>query len=398
MKRSVDVEGADHLVQLKNETYSELFKKKERIEVYGVVQSKYFESKNEVKIQKFYVSDEGIPRKEFFLFIHTDDENGNPVAYFFLADEIIKELRLRGEYYIFSITNDRLFEDYKNRGNNFIRESIKKNILLVEAERNNLFIGLIEVKEVFFNISGQAIERKMPQLSKSSIEILKKIDTDDVLLIRLFFSLLLSINGHLCIFPFQNRYLNVSNQTISLIIPYPYISIHSQGSAKQIQNKHQQNTNQVYFEIGKTLHSVTVVTDTGRFFYPLSENKTNFREINDATKSLCIGGVIVDVYKVEDNSSLCYHPISKQRQPGFFHHYLSNSDLARLNELNIINTDRKEYIYTDEIISARYFNHNVTLNNEYYLTPHISSFCLEVYPQCKSLKCNEDYLYFVNNS
>jgi hypothetical protein len=71
LKRQVDVDGADFLVQIPADTLAELWSRQKRLQVLGVVQAKYFENSNQVRILKEYVEDDSGPRPEFFALLHT---------------------------------------------------------------------------------------------------------------------------------------------------------------------------------------------------------------------------------------------------------------------------------------------------------------------------------------
>ena len=88
LKRKPDIEGADFLAQIQYDTLELIRRAKERIQVFGIIQSKYFEGNNEVKIAKEYVEDDESVRTEFFALLHTKDEDEKKVCYFFLASEI----------------------------------------------------------------------------------------------------------------------------------------------------------------------------------------------------------------------------------------------------------------------------------------------------------------------
>ncbi|TOJ75786.1 hypothetical protein CGI32_24690, partial [Vibrio parahaemolyticus] len=82
----------------------ELTQRKNKIQAIGIVQSKFFEGRNQVKIKKEYVIDNGKPSLEFFALLHTDDENGNEVHYFFSSEEIVENFYLNSQkdHYCFS--------------------------------------------------------------------------------------------------------------------------------------------------------------------------------------------------------------------------------------------------------------------------------------------------------
>ena len=93
LKRIPDIEGSDFIVEKEYSDIKQLRKAKEKIPVYGIVQSKFFEENNEVIICKDYIEDyEGIIT-EFFTVIHTNDSNRNEVRYFFTAQDIKEQWR-----------------------------------------------------------------------------------------------------------------------------------------------------------------------------------------------------------------------------------------------------------------------------------------------------------------
>ncbi len=148
LRRSVDVEGADFLVQLPSGSLEDLRNKRERIQIYGIVQAKYFEGNNQVKIKKEYVIDNGRPLTEFFAILHTDDKDGESQHYFFSAQDIEKQFYLdsSGKNYCFSLTKERYYKQFKNIKKNKILESIRTGVLQAEYSCNQRFINKIYQK------------------------------------------------------------------------------------------------------------------------------------------------------------------------------------------------------------------------------------------------------------
>ncbi|EAS64468.1 hypothetical protein L4D04_15575 [Photobacterium angustum] len=145
LQRSVDVEGADCLVQLTANSLQELTQRKNKIQAIGIVQSKFFEGRNQVKIKKEYVIDNGKPSLEFFALLHTDDENGNEVHYFFSSEEIVENFYLNSQkdHYCFSITNERKYSEFKNIAKKKLLDRIETAILTAEIERNTKFVNAL---------------------------------------------------------------------------------------------------------------------------------------------------------------------------------------------------------------------------------------------------------------
>ncbi|MFJ7311755.1 hypothetical protein ACIQVE_03120 [Pseudomonas sp. NPDC098747] len=143
LKRPVDIDGADFLIQLPATTLEDLRGRSRYIEVLGIVQSKFFEKKNGVSIHKKYVLDaEGKPRSEFFCFFHTDDLAGEHISYFFVAEDIVRELAVTscGEYYRFKLTKKCFYEKQKNMGRKHISQVMKAGIQRTEIASNTRFV------------------------------------------------------------------------------------------------------------------------------------------------------------------------------------------------------------------------------------------------------------------
>lgn len=151
-KITPDFEGRDFMVELKYDTLEQYRKAKEKIQVYGIIQAKFFEGKNEVKIAKEYVEDEEDVRTDFFALIHTDDEDNKEICYFFTASEINEHFRIRPdlktrkENYIFSLSKERQFEKFKDISKAEINRRIEEGIRSTEEYRNQKFIKEIEEK------------------------------------------------------------------------------------------------------------------------------------------------------------------------------------------------------------------------------------------------------------
>lgn len=146
--RSVDVEGADFLVQIPAESLEELWERKNKIQVFGVIQAKYFEGNNQVRIIKKYVVDNsGLPRTDFFAMLHSNDEEGEDVHYFFTANEIQKKFYIdtNEEYYCFSLTQNRDYVDFKNKKKKDILTTIEEGVLKTEEERNKELVKIVYI-------------------------------------------------------------------------------------------------------------------------------------------------------------------------------------------------------------------------------------------------------------
>jgi hypothetical protein len=143
-KPKPDVDGADYLLQLPSNSLEELRAKNNTLQVFGIVQAKFFEGTNQVDILRRYVEDEhGEPRPEFFVMLHTDDEKGDNVVFVFGAAEIQEQffLNKNKSHYCFSLKADRTYESNRNLSKQDIFSRITSGIRSAEAERQEQFIS-----------------------------------------------------------------------------------------------------------------------------------------------------------------------------------------------------------------------------------------------------------------
>ena len=164
--RSVDVDGADFIVEIPLDDIGDFRQFKEQ----GVIQAKFFEGNNEVKIAKKYVENKEGTRTNFFTLIHTDDKLGNKVRYFFTANEIRSEFKQRSakktqkEYYIFRLSKKRKFDQYANLSDQIINRRIEEGISQTEQYKQQLLVQ--EIEEKFNNPIQNTIEDKNSKLFK----------------------------------------------------------------------------------------------------------------------------------------------------------------------------------------------------------------------------------------
>lgn len=142
LKRSADVDGADFLVQRQCDSLEELRSRAREIQILGVVQSKYFEKSNRVEVQKNYVLDKDQPRKEFFCSLHTRDDEGERVHYFFSAEDIVNEFEVTscGKLYWFALTKERQYAIYKNPKDQFVLDKIESGMNQTEGDAHKSFL------------------------------------------------------------------------------------------------------------------------------------------------------------------------------------------------------------------------------------------------------------------
>lgn len=138
LERSVDIHGADFLIQRR------IFGKNILDDVptrFGVVQSKYSQDAQTThKIKKEYVIDsDGKPRTEFFLLIHTGNEE-EPVMYLLNSNDISSDFTINGkEEFVISSRSVFSSPKYKitNRKNSLDR--IESSIQCAEFYKNRLY-------------------------------------------------------------------------------------------------------------------------------------------------------------------------------------------------------------------------------------------------------------------
>ena len=142
LERNVDVEGADFLVQVPALSQEELVKRRNRIQSLGIIQAKYFEGKNQVRISREYVLEAGSPFSEFFAILHTDDEEGGHHHYFFDAKDIVNNLYESscGKYFCFSFTKNRDYKEFRDIPEKTILSRIRTAVLLAECDRNQRLV------------------------------------------------------------------------------------------------------------------------------------------------------------------------------------------------------------------------------------------------------------------
>ncbi|NBF12571.1 DUF6166 domain-containing protein [Pseudomonas sp. Fl4BN1] len=143
LKRTPDVDGSDFLVQFPQTDLESIRAAAGGIQCFGIVQSKYFEKKNPVRIQKHYVLDQQVPRSDFFCLIHSQDDQGNDRTYFFCAKEIVESFEDKGDQYVFSITKKRTYEKYRNRSADVIFNSIENGMYEADVANNKVYINKI---------------------------------------------------------------------------------------------------------------------------------------------------------------------------------------------------------------------------------------------------------------
>lgn len=142
LERSIDIHGADYIIQRKLSEQNILDKIPPR---FGVVQVKFMQDENTSHyIHSDYVLNVGgEPRREFFLMIHTGDETNNK-KYLISADEIKNDFKVcsvgknSGKYYIpGTVLRSSKYEVTNNKG---ALDRIEHTIRLADFASNRTFL------------------------------------------------------------------------------------------------------------------------------------------------------------------------------------------------------------------------------------------------------------------
>ena len=111
LRRNADFDGADFLLQTVVSSIEEERSRHSGIMATGVVQAKFFEGRNGVKVRRDYAEEAGKPRIEFFLLAHTNGEQGKHHYYFLTAQDIANlSLSEDGEFRMFRVTERNQYE------------------------------------------------------------------------------------------------------------------------------------------------------------------------------------------------------------------------------------------------------------------------------------------------
>lgn len=139
LKRSVDIDGADFLIQQRDDA---LGHSRPRPLALGLVQAKFFEEGTRVRIARPYVEDQDGPRPDFFAFLHTIDDKGETATYFFPSGNIVRAWSISKckRYFCFSRTMDRDFREYRNRSQVEIVELITSGLARTKEHQTRFIL------------------------------------------------------------------------------------------------------------------------------------------------------------------------------------------------------------------------------------------------------------------
>jgi hypothetical protein len=143
LERSVDINGADFIIQRRLSQSNLLDDKAPRL---GVVQVKFFESSNTTQyIHKEYIVDgDNMPRQEFFILCHTGDEDAGE-TYFFTAADIQKdfEAKLYNGVLKYALSGNKVLNSSKYRvlNNKIVLDRMEQHLKVADFTKNRNFIS-----------------------------------------------------------------------------------------------------------------------------------------------------------------------------------------------------------------------------------------------------------------
>lgn len=149
LERNVDINGADFLIQ------RQLMQKdlnNPKPSKFGIVQAKFRESlPARIHIKKDYVSNDGKPRDNFFLFVHTGKENDKK-TFFYTAQQLMA--LLDGE---FNFTIDKPYPANVIDSTKVVLDQIEKMLERMDLSENYLSFFSRDASQIYFH---KNLERK----------------------------------------------------------------------------------------------------------------------------------------------------------------------------------------------------------------------------------------------
>lgn len=131
LTRSIDIDGADLIVQDRFESPADILKARGQPLQIASVQAKFFEGNNQVNLPKHHVHDEnGLVRKGFVVILHTRDKKRRPVHYIFNSHEVADEWKETEDEqdYFFSLKAGRTYDAFFDLDPDQIRDKVKAAI------------------------------------------------------------------------------------------------------------------------------------------------------------------------------------------------------------------------------------------------------------------------------
>lgn len=141
LKRNVDIDGADFLLETVAGSIEEERLRSSRITATGVVQAKFFERGNSVRVRRDYAEDASKPRLEFFLLAHTNGAQGIHHHYFLTSQHIAKlPLSEDGKYRVFRVSRTDDHAASRDLSPDEIARVIRDHLAHVEDSNNQKFL------------------------------------------------------------------------------------------------------------------------------------------------------------------------------------------------------------------------------------------------------------------
>jgi hypothetical protein len=334
LKRTPDVDSTDFLIQIEAKSLEELRSRNEKIQVFGIAQSKYVSKGNSCYIDKVYVENNGVPRSEFFLFIHTDDIEGEPEHYFFTAHQIKENFIDTDRGYKFSITKDRTYDLFKNQKRFYILDLIEKGIRQTEAVRNFHFFNYINIKHKVKYLFEADIP--IDSFSLKTIDILKDLKEEDLKLIKKFSQYVFSINDEFVFFKFD-EYIGYSCGIGEyLLFDYEITDVFNSGDSTPKIKKIDDKKWVVLFSQG-TIFNLILSSKEELYFYPISEGYGSLSHSpGNKEKNAIWHNMTYSSFWRKRNSRELHHRLSDEYNSGFLSKIISFQDMFRLDELGLM--------------------------------------------------------------
>lgn len=183
LKLSLDLDGAVFLAQAPTRTIESL-RQPTTVRPVAVIQSKSWEDGVEVEVPRLFIErSDRQPQKEFFVSIHAVEHSGRSKDFFFSAEEVQSIFRRRTnpvgqEVFIFSITNERNFSQFRRRDRE--KESvISKALAGADLEKNHAYLKQVLEMPGSGSVQPLLIQVAENQWQMRSNEVLFEFERDE---------------------------------------------------------------------------------------------------------------------------------------------------------------------------------------------------------------------------
>lgn len=370
LKRNVDVDGADFLVEaIGNDLTVVPFKKQHGLYQLGIVQAKYFMTfDQEIKLKKNYVVDpEGRPNDYFFLMAHTSSAKED-IRYFFTAEEILENFRERGDEFV--LYTGRIDQKFCNLSSSAIARIINKKLSGLEKDAFQSLTAF-NFQENFQKLSkgGHCKE----SLSIEAINIVSNLSDSDIALLKSFKSNVVQIEGHYTFFPLNEFYAKPDGTNdcffIDRAISRKDIQFHPEVdfvlNPKLYSNKSSGTC--IYFPDSTRVSMMTISLDQKLFMFPLSEGKSLIMlgfTVEGETLYGEYKNISSDFFRRHSDQDLLNpHPASAQKSQGYIQCLFSSEDIQRLQSLGVINLSSRLSLVIAGELSLKYFDEITTVSS-----------------------------------